>query len=216
MLFFLIGQASPIILLTLKKPQEGLEGAFLRSFLDIDCLKGLTHEPSLLTNNSDRFSFLEDVHAPFLSLEDSIKLIRRIGRDLHLLSLLGLEDVDDSPSPKDENNRDNSRLDKHDKNNRDDTQGDKDKEGTLHKLVEVTPQRKSVLQLETAAEQDAEMQLKPEETHEEQEPEQPPEVSGFQRSLAFQPLKVKPCRTHQRTHLFMDITALFTYFPSYT
>nr|XP_043874992.1 LOW QUALITY PROTEIN: sentrin-specific protease 7 [Solea senegalensis] len=167
-----IGKASPFILLTLRYPLEGMEGALLRSLLDIDCLNGLTHDHSLSTLDSDRFSCREGIHNPILSLDDSIELIQRTGLDSHLLCLLGLETTD----PFLDADQDNSSADE---DKKEFSQTDEEENKTPHDLVEVelqkTRQEETVPQLDTAAEQDTETQLKPEEEQKEQEPEQPPE-----------------------------------------
>ncbi|XP_060944325.1 sentrin-specific protease 7 [Limanda limanda] len=104
------GTASPFILLTLRHPLEGMEGALLRSLLDIDCLNSLTHKHSPGSLGSDRFSGWEESQTPFLCLDDSIELISKIGLDSHLLCLLGLESPDpeldsqSSHSDREENN----------------------------------------------------------------------------------------------------------------
>ncbi|KAL6101336.1 senp7 [Pungitius sinensis] len=91
------GKVSPFILLTLRYPVEGMEGALLRSLLDIDCLNSLTHEQS--TGNLDA---CRGFRTPVLSLDDSVELIRRTGLGSHLLSLLGLETTDsDQDGPQD-------------------------------------------------------------------------------------------------------------------
>lgn len=82
-------KASPFIVLTIEDPLKGMQGALFRSLLDIDCLNSLT-EP-VLPCDADEIKLLEDFQAPFLSLDDSIELIRETGRDSHLLGLLGLE-----------------------------------------------------------------------------------------------------------------------------
>ncbi|XP_004551449.3 sentrin-specific protease 7 isoform X1 [Maylandia zebra] len=91
------GKASPFILLTLREPLEGMEGAFLRSLLDIVCLKTLANEQTNLRHSTDRFSELGDVLSPVLSLDDSIELIRRTGLDSFLLSMLGVTNTDTEP-----------------------------------------------------------------------------------------------------------------------
>ncbi|XP_069010300.1 uncharacterized protein [Embiotoca jacksoni] len=87
------GEASPFILLTLRDPLEGMEGALLRSFLDIDCLSSLTHEQIMLTTHDVNTASILD-HTHVLSLDESIELIRRSGLDSHLLSILGVT-IDD-------------------------------------------------------------------------------------------------------------------------
>ncbi|KAM6978359.1 uncharacterized protein LKV04_013756 [Tautogolabrus adspersus] len=82
-------KASPFILLTLTEPLEGINGALLRSFLEMDCVKGLTDE-----RLSEDSITGEGVNPPALTLDESIELIRRTGRDSYLLSLLGLENTD--------------------------------------------------------------------------------------------------------------------------
>lgn len=75
-------------MLTLHDPLEGMQGALFRSLLDIDCLR-IETEPIL--PSADKMNVFEDFQEPSLSLDDSIELIRRTGRDSHLLGLLGLE-----------------------------------------------------------------------------------------------------------------------------
>ncbi|MED6231645.1 hypothetical protein ATANTOWER_001801 [Ataeniobius toweri] len=88
------GKASPLILLTLKDPLEGMEGALLRSVLDIDCINRMTHEHNIANNDGDGLHGLLDIDTPVLSLDDSIQLIRRIGVDSNLLSILGMKSAD--------------------------------------------------------------------------------------------------------------------------
>lgn len=76
-------------MLSMKDPLEGIQGAFFRSHLDIDCLNSL--QESVLPGDADNIELLNEFEAPFLSLDDSIELIRRTGRDSHLLGLLGLD-----------------------------------------------------------------------------------------------------------------------------
>lgn len=75
----------------MEDPLEGMQGALFRSLLDIDCLNSL--QELILPGDADNIKFLDEFEAPFLSLEDSIELIRRTGKDSHLLGLLGLEKV---------------------------------------------------------------------------------------------------------------------------
>ncbi|XP_047457495.1 sentrin-specific protease 7 isoform X2 [Mugil cephalus] len=84
------GKASPFILLTLREPLEGMEGALLRSFLDLDCLNNVTHESDFVTDGTDCGL---DLAAPVLSLADSIELIKRTGPNDQILSTLGLRSV---------------------------------------------------------------------------------------------------------------------------
>lgn len=74
-----------------------MEGALLRSLLDIVCLKTLANEQTNLRHSTDRFSELGDVLSPVLSLDDSIELIRRTGLDSFLLSMLGVTNTDTEP-----------------------------------------------------------------------------------------------------------------------
>ncbi|XP_040913572.1 sentrin-specific protease 7 isoform X3 [Toxotes jaculatrix] len=153
------GMASPFVLLTLRVPLEGMEGALLRSLLDIDCLNSLTHEHSIVTRGADRFNCWENINSPVLSLEDSIELIQRTELDSHLLSLLGLE----STVPGLNTDQDSS-------------QSDTDENTTPHVQLEVEPHEKTVLELETTAELDTKTQPQPEEDQEEeQELEHPSE-----------------------------------------
>ncbi|XP_029315372.1 LOW QUALITY PROTEIN: sentrin-specific protease 7 [Cottoperca gobio] len=135
---------SPFILLTLRHPVEGMEGALLRSFLDIDCLNSLAHES---IHGADTIFSLEDFHTPVLSLDDSIDLIRRTGLDSPLLTLLGLESSD--------------------------PRSDTDENTPPHIQWEADSQEETVLELETATEQSTGTKLKPEEDRKEEELEQP-------------------------------------------
>lgn len=85
---------SPFLLLTLRDPLEGMEGALFRSLLDIDCLNSLAAAESIARHDEGGDNYLEDFHTPVLSLTESIELIKRTGLDSHLLSLLGLEETD--------------------------------------------------------------------------------------------------------------------------
>ncbi|KAM7380297.1 hypothetical protein PAMP_003605 [Pampus punctatissimus] len=149
------GKASPFILLTLRDPLKGMEGALLRSLLDIDCLKSLEHEKSLVVHGVDGAVNFQDIQNPNLCLEDSLELIRRTGLDPHLLSLLGLESTDPSPNT-----------------GWDSPQSDRDNNASPHIQLEVESQKETALELETAPEQDTGMQLKPDEDQKEQELEQ--------------------------------------------
>lgn len=90
-LFVFTEKASPFIVLSMEDPLEGMQGALFRSLLDIDCLNSL--QESVLPGDADNIKLLKDFEAPFLSLDESIELIRRTGRDSHLLGLLGLETI---------------------------------------------------------------------------------------------------------------------------
>ncbi|XP_023286451.1 uncharacterized protein LOC111673043 isoform X1 [Seriola lalandi dorsalis] len=154
------GKASPFILLTLRDPLEGMEGALLRSLLDIDCLNSLTHEQSVVTHSEDRFNYWEAIHTPVLSLDDSIELIKRTGLDSHLLSLLGLESTDPDPDLNTDQGSSHS---------------DTDESNTPYNQLEVELHKETVQELETAPEQDTGTKLRPEEDKEEQELEHPSE-----------------------------------------
>ncbi|TKS66873.1 Sentrin-specific protease 7 [Collichthys lucidus] len=151
-----IGTVSPFVLLTLRDPLEGMEGALLRSLLDIDCLNCLSDEKSIFQN--DPVCDLYDIQTPVLTLDDSIKLIRRSGRDSHLLALLGLESTDPSFN-----------TDQHTPH----TETDKDATPLIQ--LEANPQKETILEVETETEGDAGTRLKPEEEHKEQKPEHPTE-----------------------------------------
>lgn len=158
---------SPFVLLTLRDPLEGMEGALFRSLLDIDCLNSLDDADSMSPHDADRFSDLEDLPSPVLSMADSIELIRRTELNSHLLSLLGLENSDPGLSI--------------------------DQEGLLSDTDNTTPliqldddtQKGTILELETEREKDT--QLKPEEDKKEQELEPPSEVSFSLLFLACDP-----------------------------
>lgn len=81
------------MILTLDHSLEEMQGALLRSYLDIDCFNSLK-EPVVSCDPED-INLLEDFQGPFLSLDDSIELIRRTGRDGHLLRLLGFEKMNE-------------------------------------------------------------------------------------------------------------------------
>lgn len=136
----------------------GMEGALLRSLLEMDCLNSLADEKSIVPQDADSVSVLEIV-TPVLSLDESIELIRRTRLDSHLLSLLGLEGTD-------------PRLD----TDQDGTHSDTDK-NTAPFIPSVDPQKETILELQTATEQETETQLRPEEDQTEQELEHPSEVS---------------------------------------
>ncbi|XP_026152184.1 sentrin-specific protease 7 [Mastacembelus armatus] len=150
------GKASPFILLTLKDPLEGMEGALLRSLLDIDCLNGLTEEQSIITHDADRVTSMDDLHTPPLSLDVNIELIRRIGLDSHLLSLLGLQ-TSDSGFYADQ----------------DFPHFDRDETILPCVQLEAEPHTETVLGLVTESEQEERTQQNPEEDQEEEELEHP-------------------------------------------
>lgn len=75
------GKPSPFILIFLQDSLEGMEGAFLRSLLDMDCLNSLTQQKVLGGYN-------QAITGPVLSLEESCDLIKSSGLDPHLLQLL--------------------------------------------------------------------------------------------------------------------------------
>ncbi|XP_024245106.1 sentrin-specific protease 7 isoform X4 [Oncorhynchus tshawytscha] len=83
------GQASPFLLLTLCDPLEGVEGALLRSILDIICLNNTPHVDATRLRGSSPANWVVDLHSPLLSLDDSLVLVSRTGLDPQLLSLLG-------------------------------------------------------------------------------------------------------------------------------
>lgn len=92
-LYIFAEKASPFIILTLNDPLEGMQGALLRSLLDIDCLNSQCQ--SVVSCDPEEINLLEDFQGPLLSLDDSVELIRRTERDCHLLRLLGLEKVNE-------------------------------------------------------------------------------------------------------------------------
>ncbi|XP_059199170.1 sentrin-specific protease 7 isoform X2 [Centropristis striata] len=149
-------KVSPFILLTLRHPVEGMEGALLRSLLDIDCLNSLADAKSI--HCADGVSCLEDFQSPVLSLDESIDLIRKTGLDSHLLSLLDLESTD-------------PRLD----TDQDTSHSDTDRNTPPLIQLEVDSQKETLPELETAAEQDTGSNLEPEEDQKEKELENPSE-----------------------------------------
>lgn len=82
--FYILEKPSPFILIFLQDPLEGMEGAFLRSLLDIDCLNFLDQEKSLS-------EYDHTILGPVLSLEESLELIKTSGLDPHLLTFLSQE-----------------------------------------------------------------------------------------------------------------------------
>lgn len=90
-------KASPFILLTLKDPLEGMEGALLRSVLDIDCINNMTRTHAISDHSEDVFGNFVDLKAPLLTLDESIELIARTGLDSHLLCMLGIQSTDTEP-----------------------------------------------------------------------------------------------------------------------
>ncbi|XP_035994999.1 sentrin-specific protease 7 isoform X1 [Fundulus heteroclitus] len=154
------GKASPIILLTLKDPLEGMEGALLRSVLDIDCINRITLELSA-NSNVDGPSSLLDIDSPVLSLDDSIKLITRVGADSNLLSILGIKSPDSDLSEE-----------------QDSFQYDEDELPTAHIWVDTNYEKDVELDVDMAAE-DGELEDGPtkeeEEVEEEEEPQTPPD-----------------------------------------
>ncbi|XP_068615011.1 sentrin-specific protease 7-like [Brachionichthys hirsutus] len=81
---------SPFIVLTLQDSLEGMEGALLRSLLDLYCLNSIADADCIPSRDAG----LEDFDSPVLSLADSIELIKRTGLVSNLLSLLSLENPD--------------------------------------------------------------------------------------------------------------------------
>ncbi|XP_055007712.1 sentrin-specific protease 7 isoform X2 [Boleophthalmus pectinirostris] len=75
------GIPSPFIVIFLQDSLEGMEGAFLRSLLDIDCLSSLTRQQTL-------GEYDQEITGPGLSLDQSVELIKSSGLDVHLLQLL--------------------------------------------------------------------------------------------------------------------------------
>ncbi|XP_063743886.1 sentrin-specific protease 7 isoform X2 [Eleginops maclovinus] len=190
-------KASPFLLLTLTHPLEGMEGALLRSLLEIDCINSLTKETFDCGSKS---SCLDDFNSLVLSLDDSIELIRRTGLDSPLLFLLGLEssyppvdtDEDDPHSDTDINTLPNLELvvdsqketelkleTERDQESETElkleTERDQDSETELKLETEKDQDTETELKLETEKDQDTETELKPEEDRKEQELEQQPE-----------------------------------------
>ncbi|XP_057709382.1 sentrin-specific protease 7 [Corythoichthys intestinalis] len=77
-----IENPSPFLVVALKEPLQGMDGAVLRSLLEIDCHDGLTKDKNL---------DLEDFPNPSLSLDESLELIKSSGRDPLMLRWLGLD-----------------------------------------------------------------------------------------------------------------------------
>ncbi|XP_076603385.1 uncharacterized protein LOC143330586 isoform X2 [Chaetodon auriga] len=176
------GKASPFILLTLRDPLVGMEGALLRSLLEIDCLNSLADEKFIVPHEADRLGALEDILTPVLSLDDSIELIRRSRLDSHLLCLLGLESTDHSLNT----DQDGIHSDT-DKNTtpfippEEDSQTETVLELETETVLELETETvleletEAVLEPETETDQETETPLKPEEDQKEQDLPQPSE-----------------------------------------
>ncbi|KAM4731208.1 sentrin-specific protease 7 isoform 2-T3 [Anableps anableps] len=149
------GKASPFILLTLKDPLEGMEGALLRSVLDIDCINRMTYEHSTATDRIGLSSLL-DIDTPVLSLDDCITLITRTGMDSHLLSILGIKSSDSDLSV----DQDSSHYE--------------EEIPTAHIWVDTNCEKDVELDLEMAAE-DGETEVDLKEDQEDEEPKTPPD-----------------------------------------
>ncbi|KAF7657260.1 hypothetical protein LDENG_00029400 [Lucifuga dentata] len=142
------GQASHILMLTLRDPLVGLEGALLRSILDIDCLNNLIDEIDIVAPCLDLGSVngVDDIQTPFSSREGSPELIERIELDHYLPSLSDEESADPEPNT-----------------DQDCAQPEKEKNAT--------PQTEDESQEESPVELDTDTQLKPEDEQKEQEEE---------------------------------------------
>ncbi|AWP13380.1 putative interphotoreceptor matrix proteoglycan 2 [Scophthalmus maximus] len=177
------GKASPFILLMLKYPLEGMEGALLRSLLEIDCLNSLTHEQSIAPVGEDRFGCWEDLDSPVLSLDESIELIRRTGLDSHLLFLLGLESTNSTGM---NSGPDGSHSDRDEGNN---SPGRNPLDVGLHKKtvseLEVAKELEVAPEQEKALEQETGKQVKAEEDQKEQELEHPSEMKKEEPTPAY-------------------------------
>ncbi|KAM4558557.1 uncharacterized protein PAE49_013311 isoform 2-T2 [Odontesthes bonariensis] len=147
-------EASPFVLLTLRDPLVGMEGALLRSILELDCINNLANSQNLAAPGEDRLSGLEHISAPFLSLDESVELIERTGLDSHLLVMLSVK----SPDP--ELNTD-----------WDDSHSDVDEIPTAHIWVDPDLEKESDLEPETAPKEDTETQLELKEDQKEKEEE---------------------------------------------
>ncbi|XP_077436916.1 sentrin-specific protease 7 isoform X2 [Vanacampus margaritifer] len=80
------GNPSPFLVLTLKDPLLGMEGALLHSLLELDCLKCLSNGES----HAETLD-LKDFVSPCLSFDESLELIKSSGRDPLLLRMLCLD-----------------------------------------------------------------------------------------------------------------------------
>ncbi|XP_073329720.1 uncharacterized protein [Pagrus major] len=175
------GKVSPFILLTLRHPLEGMEGALFRSLLDIDCLNSFA-EKSIVPHNADVMSDLEDFHTPVLSLDDSVDLVRRTGLDPHLLSLLGLESTDAGLET-----------------DQDVPYSDTDTDPIPLIPLEVDSQTETILELETATEPDTETATEPEpDTETRLEPEEEQKEQEFE--LPSEKKKEEPTPVYTLCH----------------
>lgn len=161
--------ASPFILLTLKDPLEGMEGALVRSVLDLVCIHNMTHEQIISSHSENSLDSFAGLSAPVLSFVDCIDVITRNGQDPHLLSLLSLESSDSELNPY-----------------QDCPDNNEDVLPTAHIWLEADFQKELELgmgpeETDTQIEpnEDTETQTEPNEEQKEKEQENPSDVSGF-------------------------------------
>ncbi|KAM9709196.1 sentrin-specific protease 7 isoform 1-T2 [Menidia menidia] len=147
------GKASPFILLTLRDPLVGMEGALLRSVLELDCMNNLTSEQNLEASGDDSSSSLGGLSTPFLSLDESIELIERTGLDPHLLTMLSVKSTDSEHYFR-----------------QDSPHSEVDEIPTAHIWVDQELEKESDVEPEMASEEDAESQLEPKEDQTEEQP----------------------------------------------
>ncbi|KAL0963455.1 hypothetical protein UPYG_G00306600 [Umbra pygmaea] len=104
------GPASPFLLLTLRDHLDGVEGALLRSVLDIICLN---NAPRVTMTGLRGIDTPLSFQNPQLSLDDSLALVCKTGLDPQLLNLLdqnsAMPGTDQDPEP--EEDRDIADLD---------------------------------------------------------------------------------------------------------
>ncbi|XP_072252759.1 sentrin-specific protease 7 isoform X2 [Leuresthes tenuis] len=151
-------KASPFVLLTLRDPLVGMEGALLRSVLELDCINNLAHSQNFEAHGEDRVSGLEHISTPFLSLDESVELIERTGLDSHLLVMLSVKSADP------ELNTDWGG-----------SHSDVDEIPTAHIWVDPDLEKESDLELETAPKEDTETQPELKEDQKEEALDKPPE-----------------------------------------
>lgn len=134
-----------------------MEGALLRSLLELDCLNSLAEERCSFSQEADY------MYTPVLSLDDSIELVRKSGLDSPLLCLMGLESPEPEPDAEPEQaEQDSPAMDARDEPSPGSASQDETKPSP-----------------EPEAEPEAETQKQSKEDHEEQTPQSPTEVSSI-------------------------------------
>ncbi|XP_041857609.1 sentrin-specific protease 7 isoform X2 [Melanotaenia boesemani] len=151
------GKSSPFVLLTLRDPLVGMEGALLRSVLDMDCLSSLEQQTTAAHEEDGFYSSLS-LNSPILSLDDSLELIKKSGLDPHLVLMLGLKSPDAEVCADQESSH-----------------SDPDEIPACHIWLDNDLQKEPAQELETAPEENTETQPEPEADQKEEEPTEQPD-----------------------------------------